>query len=262
MTGEGTPANAGPVAGQIAGAFGAPADKYLELLNRAATGIYEIDFRTRRLVAVNDYICTMLGYTRDELLATDPLQLMDADSRARFQERILQWLGGQKPDPNVEYHITGKDGQEFSALLDITFTTDEQGHPAGAMVIAHDITERKRLEEELRSERELLQAIYDSIPVMLAIYDPSVSEIRTSEHVARVTGWTRQDLAESSIIELAYPDPDYRASLVEYMQSLQPGFRDLLMVSKDGTLVETSWANVGLQDGRQVGIGLDVRGQR
>jgi PAS domain S-box-containing protein len=232
--------------------------RFRNLFAQAATAVYAVDFRTRRLVSVNDYMCEMLGYSREELLAEDPFHFLDEDSGLRFQERIAQWLRGEKPNQNVEYRVRARDGREYWALLDISFTTDEQGRPAGALVIAHDITERKRLEDELRQERELLQAIYDTIPVMLTIYDPKIQQVSVNKHVERVTGWTKADLARTHIMELAYPDAEYRAAVVEYMQSLQPGFRDLLVMAKDGRFLETSWANVALRDGRQVGIGLDV----
>lgn len=234
------------------------AHKYRDFITHAPTPIFEIDFRTRRFVSVNDAMCQMLGYTRDELLSMDSADILVDESRERFQERVGQWMTRQPPDQNVEYRVGAQDGREFCVLLHISHTTDPGGRPAGALVIAHDITEHKRLEDELRRERELLQAIYDTIPIMLTIYDPNIREIAINKHFERVTGWTRQDTDATHIMDLVYPDAEYRASVAEYMQSLEPGFRDILMAAKDGTTIESSWANVALRDGRQVGIGLDV----
>jgi diguanylate cyclase (GGDEF)-like protein/PAS domain S-box-containing protein len=50
--------------------------------------------------------------------------------------------------------------------------------------------------------------------------------------------------------------------MVEVMQSLKPGWHDMTMTARDGTRVDSSWANVRLSDGRHVGIGLDVRETR
>ena len=49
--------------------------RYREFIRLAPAGIYEIDFRTRRYVSVNDSMCEMLGYSREELLAMDPLDI-------------------------------------------------------------------------------------------------------------------------------------------------------------------------------------------
>ena len=45
----------------------------------------------------------------------------------------------------------------------------------------------------------------------------------------------------------------------EYMQSLETGWRDFAVTTKDGRLVESSWANVRLSDDTQIGVGVDVR---
>lgn len=232
--------------------------KYRDFITHAAIGIYEVDFRTSRFVSVNDYMCRLLGYTRDELLSMDAADILVGESRERFRRRVGQWMTGQRPDQDVEYRVRAKDGNEFCVLLHASHITDSGGRPAGALVIAHDITDRKRLEDELRRDRELLQAIYDTIPIMLTIYDPNMREIAINKHFERVTGWTREDTDATQIMDLVYPDAEYRAWVAQYMQSLAPGFRDILMAAKDGTTVETTWANVALRDGRQVGIGLDV----
>jgi signal transduction histidine kinase/CheY-like chemotaxis protein len=46
------------------------------------------------------------------------------------------------------------------------------------------------------------------------------------------------------------------------MNSLQPGFRDFIMRTKDGRDIETSWANIKVSDGRQVGVGIDITARK
>jgi len=135
---------------------------------------------------------------------------------------------------------------------------DASGRIVGLVSYSRDITERKRAEIELRNERQLLQTIYDTIPVMLTIYDPNLQQITVNKHFTRVTGWIQEDTLKHSIMESAYPDPGYRREVADYMQSLQPGFRDIRMATKDGRTVDTSWANVRMPDGRQVGIGIGI----
>jgi PAS domain S-box-containing protein len=130
--------------------------------------------------------------------------------------------------------------------------------PIRSTGIIQDVTSRKKTERELQRERELLQTIYDTIPVMLVVYDPQIAEVTFNKQFERVTGWSRQDTAAANIMDLAYPDPAYRQGVADYMASLAPGFRDIRMRTKDGRTIETSWANVRIPDGRQVGIGIDI----
>ena len=154
--------------------------------------------------------------------------------------------------------IERSDGTRATILKSAAPIRDGDGNITGAVGICLDITEHRRLEDALTAERGLLQSIYDTAPVMFAVYDPQIEQVTLNKHVERVTGWTEADTAETNIMELVYPDPDYRAEVAAYMQSLRPGFKDIQMVTKSGETIETSWANIQLSDGRQVGIGLDI----
>ncbi len=121
-----------------------------------------------------------------------------------------------------------------------------------------DITRRLRTEKALDLERELFQIIFRSIPIMLTVYDPTLKMVHLNQALYDITGWTEADVREKGIMELVYPDPEYRRKIADYMQSLQPGFKDIQITCKDGTVRETSWANIRISDGRQVGIGVDI----
>jgi PAS domain S-box-containing protein len=158
--------------------------KYRELVQFAPAGIYEIDFQTKKFTTVNEGMCQLTGYTREELLRMDPFDMMDGESRVLFQNRIKQWLAGKKPDENVEYRVWAKDGHEIIALLNTTFITDEKGKPLGATVIGYDITERKRAEEALRAAHETLreqaEKLEQRVQERTAELQQSAQELQTS----------------------------------------------------------------------------------
>ena len=123
-----------------------------DLIRYAPTGIYEIDFRGPRFKTVNDAMCTMSGYTREELLAMDPFDLLDAESQAVFAERIRRGLAGESIADSVEYRFKTKDGRLRDVVLNTTLT-QTAGVVDGAFVVGHDVTERKLAESELRERR-------------------------------------------------------------------------------------------------------------
>jgi PAS domain S-box-containing protein len=120
------------------------------------------------------------------------------------------------------------------------------------------LTERARAEEELARQHEFLERLIDSVPVMVTRYDPAIQEVRLNPHVTKVLGWTNEDARHRDIMELCYPDPDYREEVRRFMQAPGPRWLDIEMTAKDGSKVPTAWANVRLTDHRQVGIGIDL----
>jgi PAS domain S-box-containing protein len=133
--------------------------------------------------------------------------------------------------------------------------------PSGETVwegIVLDVTDRRRAEEALHRERELLQTIIDKIPVMITLYEPDAKVLRLNPAFERAVGWSAQDAARVSLMEQCYPEPAHRERVREFMQSCRDGWMDLRMRTRDGRDLETSWANVRLSSGTQVGIGLDI----
>jgi PAS domain S-box-containing protein len=136
---------------------------------------------------------------------------------------------------------------------------DEAGGVVRAVGVTMDITKQKQSRQALEHQQELLQGIIDAIPVMITIYDPDIRLFRLNREVQRVSGWSDEDGARGDLMTRFFPDPEYRKMAGDYMQSLKPGWRDLLLVAKDGSVIETAWANIRLSDDTRVGIGIDIR---
>ena len=131
-------------------------EEYRYLVQYAPTGIYELDYEGSRFLRVNDAICSVLGYSREELLAMNPKDLLDAESQRQFRERIRKVLVGEPIDESIAYRVFAKDGREIWGVLNVKLIHID-GRLNGALVIAHDITERKRMEEALREARDDLE---------------------------------------------------------------------------------------------------------
>ena len=153
------------------------------------------------------------------------------------------------------YPLQGRDGNYRWFLSRAVPIRDEMGGIIRWFGTNTDITELKETQKILDSERELLQAIFDSIPVMIAKFPPGGNIIEFNREFVKLTGWTGN---EDDILELLYPDPVYRETVKEYIRSTEPGFRDIVMTTSDGRSLETIWANVMLHDGTTIGIGIDI----
>ncbi len=206
------------------------------LIKYAPSMLYEIDFQRPAFKSVNDAMCQFLGYTREELLAMNPFDLLDDEGKAVFRERIRRKLAGEAISESVEYKSKTKDGREVYGVLNMTFTYKD-GKPEGAFVVAHDITERKRMEEELRRSRDELETRVQG---------------RTSELMS-VVETLQVEMSERERAELALQEASlYARSLIE--ASLDP----LVTISRDGKIMDVNRATelaTGLS--RDILIGSD-----
>ena len=134
----------------------------------APAAIYEISSDGLRFRRVNDAMCDILGYTQAELLEMNPFDILDEESKVRFRERVRKRLSGDDIDETVAYRILGRDGRQIWATLNIRLNY-EGGE--GALVVAHDVTERKRAEDALRESEERFRLALRNAPVSVAIQD-------------------------------------------------------------------------------------------
>ena len=134
-------------------------EKYRQLVNYAPAGIYEVDFVKGKLASVNDVMSEYTGYSKDELLNMSAPDFLTRESQKQMADRIARLIKGEKIYGSAEYKARAKDGREFWMLVNARYFYDKYGKLKSAMVVAHDITDRKRAEEEKsRLEDRLQQA--------------------------------------------------------------------------------------------------------
>jgi PAS domain S-box-containing protein len=133
-------------------------EQYRHLVQHAPAGIFDVDFTTGYFTEVNDAMCQILGYTRNELLAMTAFDILDNEGKTHFASRIGLGKSGQQPDESVEYRVRTRDGRLIWAQLNVTFRWDGTTI-AGATVVAHDITQRKQAEQSLAQQAAKLAEI-------------------------------------------------------------------------------------------------------
>jgi len=126
--------------------------KYRHLFNNAPAGMYEIDFVKIKFINVNEAMCEYSGYSEDDFLSMNPLDLLTEDSKKLFLARLGT---DENISDNVEYNILKKNGQELCVILSSDFIYDN-GILKGARVVAHDITERKKIEDMMIQTEKMM----------------------------------------------------------------------------------------------------------
>src|SRR6266850_5927888 len=118
--------------------------------------------------------------------------------------------------------------------------------------------ERKRAEDALRRQTDLLQQIVEHIPVMLVFLDPQGQIEWGNREWTRVLGFTTDDARSSDIFMTLYPDATERQRVKDSIGSPTGLWTDFQTQTRDGRVLETTWANVPLAQGGWLAIGVDI----
>ena len=73
--------------------------------------------------------------------------------------------------------------------------------------------ENRRLFQQVHRQQELLQTIFDTIPVMITRYRPDTSVLQLNRAFTQLTGWTTEAAQQIDLMAACYPDPHYREEM-------------------------------------------------
>lgn len=163
------------------------AEERLRLLDFAVNHVREAAFLTGengRLHFVNEEACRGLGYTRSELLR---LEVSDVDPDFPMERWLSHWRDLKaKGSLMFESRHRAKDGRVFPVEINANyFEYDGQGYN---LALVHDITERKRAEQErlanlrffesmdrvnraIQGTNDVEQMMSDVLDIVLSIFD-------------------------------------------------------------------------------------------
>jgi PAS domain S-box-containing protein len=102
-----------------------------------------------RVTSLNQRAAAMLGYSEPGgLLGKSLFDVIRTEDHDRFRADITALKTGAMG--NTEYVFLGRDGQCIPVEMSAALSTAPNGESLGLLIVARDVTERKRVEEELR----------------------------------------------------------------------------------------------------------------
>jgi PAS domain S-box-containing protein len=133
-------------------------ERWRSVFENSAIGVALTDLNGRFL-ATNHVYQTMVGYTGEELLAVNFLDLTHEDYRETNLALISELLEGKRRQFQIEKKYRRKDGSLVWVSNNVSLVPGTERVPQFIMALSEDITQRKRAEEALqRSEGYLAEA--------------------------------------------------------------------------------------------------------
>src|SRR6516225_1956015 len=128
-------------------------ERFRGTFENAAVGITHND-SAGRFLRVNGTYCAIVGYPREELLQRTFQDITHPEDRAGNVELYRALLRGDSPILGLQKRYVRKDGSKVWVELSASLQRDAAGQPAYVIAVAQDISERKRLDGELRQAKE------------------------------------------------------------------------------------------------------------
>ncbi len=189
---------------EVERALRAAEERFRALLDASPDGV--VVHRDDRIIFVNQAILSLLGYDRpEELLGRSPIEMVAREFRTDVRQRIERLSSGEVPSVSQREHRLYKRGERELVTVEVWARTLEfEGAPA-AMATLHDVTERRKLEEQLRHAQKmeavgrlaggvahdfnnLLTAIQGQGELLAGELEPGTSAHRHAQQILRAAG--------------------------------------------------------------------------
>ncbi|MCB1776602.1 MAG: PAS domain S-box protein [Candidatus Competibacteraceae bacterium] len=144
--------------------------QFKDTLDQVHDCVFMCDVETLRFIYVNQGAIEQVGYDQQTLLTLHPYDIEPGYSERLYRALIAPLLNEEIPFLSFETRHRHRDGHDIPVEVFLQHVrTEEQA--SRLVTIVRDISERKRVEDELRHSEEKLRTILDSVEACIYLKD-------------------------------------------------------------------------------------------
>ncbi len=250
-------------------------EKYRVLTENIADVIWILDTETLLFRYLSKSVERMSGFTVEEILARPIDAVLPPDAREGLRNQLnihaKAFLNGTEPPDKIyinELELPRKDGTRIWTELSTIYYLNEDTKQVEIRGVARNITERKRMEEALHKEINLIDGIMNSVPGLLYLYDDKGRLIRWNKRHEEITGYTDAELHNMQLMDWYKDSPEDIEKITRAVEKvLKEGFasEEANLQIKSGKKILFDFTARRLEFGNKIyftGIGIDITSRR
>ncbi len=233
---------------------------YHDLVETAQDLIWQAD-ADGRYTYLNPAWEDVFGYKIEEMIGKRFVDFQTKEWADRDLKEFERLLDGNTVKGLETVHL-GKNGKEIRLIFNAKQVRDINGKISGTRGTAFDITERKQAEEALAQEKLFIEALLESLPGYLYVYDDQGNLIRWNKKHETMTGYSAEELSRMNISKWFEGDDAIRvaASIEEVMAKGYGEVEANLLIKGGGKLlVHSNGVRLNLNGKTYfTGVGIDI----
>jgi two-component system cell cycle sensor histidine kinase/response regulator CckA len=171
--------------------------KYRLLVETMNDGIAVLD-ENGIMTYVNDRMCEMLEYTREEILGQPAYDFFDAENQKIISSQVERRRQGLINSYEISWRR--KDGQNIHTIISPKPLLDDNGEYRGSFAVVTDITERKIANESLKASEANYRSIFNAVNDAIFVHDIETGQILdVNKKMCEMYGYTPEEIRFFSV---------------------------------------------------------------
>ncbi|HXN50046.1 MAG TPA: PAS domain S-box protein [Bryobacteraceae bacterium] len=176
--------------------------KFRPLFGHNPLPMWVYDLETLRFLEVNDAAVARYGYTQAEFLRLRLTDIRPAEDVPRLQEDLATARPVLQESGPWRHRL--KNGEVIWVQI-ASHLTEWSGRPA-VLVVAQDVTERRRSEEALRAAEELFRTAFAAAPFGMCLTAPDGRFLQANQTLCQTLGYSQAELVAGAWQGITHPD--------------------------------------------------------
>ena len=190
---------------QKARALTTQAEKTTLILDGIRDGYYEVDLKGR-FIFMNEALAAAWGRSRQEMLGKSYRDFLEADSIDRVFSIFNEVFKTGRARLGLEAQVRDVRGERHIVEFSVSLLKNEAGEPSGFYGIVHDITDRVRIEQELRAANARFESLLEALPDVIYFKDLEGRNLIVNRAMEDLTGLSRDKIIGKKDEEIFSPE--------------------------------------------------------
>lgn len=177
---------------------------YRQIVETAQEGIWVTD-KNNQTTFVNNKLCEILEYEREEILRKSIFEFMDADNKILVTKLLA--IGKKEKDGSGQRHFKfiSKTGKEVWTNVSANPLFDEKGNYNGSLAMVTDISESKLSEKNIRNSEERQKLIMRSALDAIIFIDKKGFVTFWNPKAENIFGWSEAEIMGKKLSNFIIP---------------------------------------------------------
>jgi PAS domain S-box-containing protein len=218
-------------------------ERFRKIFNESPIGMSVVQINGKYLT-VNDQLCAILGFDREELLTRSFQDITHPDDLALDEVLSQKVFEGEIPFLQLEKRYIHKKNKPVWTRVTATIIRDDQGEPLYGLSMVEDISKRKEAEQRLKETEQRFQKVFDQSPIGIVLVNEKGEYLDANRQMSRITGYTREELIKRDFDSVTHKDDlseDKRLTKKIFKGEIPSFQMEKRYIRKDGELI---WAKV------------------